>query len=145
MSLKAKVANKFLTDSDGYAIGVVARVVEIPEHTKKVGKKEVNYAAQFEFLIQVESSQKLITLKVWTGQTLNNEQFKVNGITDYNKFTRLCLQLGLVTEADLLTKLNSLQVDVEAVEGTQIKFKLEKSRTKEGLHVIDIRSIELVQ
>lgn len=146
-ALKAKVANKAITDDSGYVQGTIKSVLDIDERTEKQGRKEVRYAAQFEFNVIAEGSQKPITFKFWTGQNLNSEQFEneETGNTDYNRFTRLCLQLELIKQSDL-KNLDTIELpDIESVEGQLIKFKLIKSRKNPALSIPDISSIELVK
>lgn len=146
-ALKAKVANKPITDNSGYVKGTIKSVLDIDERTEKQGRKEVRYAAQFEFNVIAEGSQKPITFKFWTGQNLNYEKFESEetGDTDYNRFTRLCLQLELIKESELKNLDNIELPDIESVEGQIIKFKLIKSRKNPALSIPDISSIELVK
>lgn len=143
MALKAKVANKPIIDDKGYTVGVIKNILEIEERTEKQGRKEVRYAPQFEFIVISEGSLKPLTLRFWTGQTLNNEKF--GDKKDYNRLTRLSLQLGLIETSDL-DKLKEVETpDFEKLVGIEVKFKLEKSQKAQGLSVIDISSIELVK
>lgn len=146
MPLKAKVANKPSTDDQGFVTGTIKSVLEIDERSEKQGRKEVHYASQFEFHIVSEGTQKTLTFKVWTGQNLNSDRFTTDEESkteDYNRFTRLCLQLGLIKESDL-DNLDKIELpDLDVLEGTQIKFKLVKSRKNPSLSIPDISSIQL--
>lgn len=145
MSLKAKVANKIETDDQGYVEGTIISVLECEEKTEVVKGKEVTYAEQFEFQIQSKGTIKPIIYRIWTSQKINSEKFEIDeGVKDYNKLTRLLLQLQMIDES-ALKNLNSIDVDVESVEGTKIKFKLEKSKKTRGLNVPNLRSIKLVE
>lgn len=145
MALKAKVANKVDSDSQGYVEGTILSVLECDEKTEIVKGKEITYAEQFEFQIESIGTIKPVIYRIWTSQKINNEKFEIeDGVKDYNKLTRLLLQLEVIDEA-ALKNLNSIDVDVETVEGTKIKFKLEKSKKTRGLNIPNIRSIKLVE
>lgn len=145
MALKAKIANKIETDAQGYVEGVIISVLECEEKTEVIKGKEVTYAEQFEFQIESTGSIKPIIYRVWTSQKVNNEKFEIeDGLSDYNKLTRLLIQVGMIDEKALET-LNIIDVDVEKLEGTKIKFKLEKSKKTRGLSIPNIRSIKLVE
>jgi len=144
MALKAKIANKIETDSQGYVEGTIIAVLPCDERTEIVKSKEITYAEQFEFQIQSPGSLKPIIYRIWTGQKVNSEKFVHDEkLTDYNKLTRLLIQLQMIDEK-LLNDLSAIDVDVEKLEGTKIKFKLEKSKTKKGLDIPNLRSIKLV-
>jgi hypothetical protein len=142
MALKAKTANKPVIDENGYVVGTIKNVLEIEERVDNSDKKN-KYSAQFEFIVIGEGSVKPITYRFWTGQILNSEKF--GDSQDYNRLTRLSLQLGLIQESDLdnLEKID--MPDFEELEGLKIKFKLEKSQKSQGLSVISIPSIESVK
>ncbi|HLL44965.1 MAG TPA: hypothetical protein VK369_17565 [Segetibacter sp.] len=146
MALKAKIANKVETDVQGYVEGKIVAVLDVEETTKIEKGKEVIYAAQFEFQIEAQASQKPILYRIWTGQTLNNEKYELDDETkDYNKFTRLMLLLGLVDEKELKEKLGSININVDDAEGMCIKFKLEKSRKTKGLSIPVVSSIKPIE
>lgn len=148
MALKAKIANKVQTNASGLIEGTILKVLEIDERTEVEKGKEVTYAAQFEFQIEVEGSQKSIIYRVWTRQSFNNEKYKKEDKTeDYNSFTRLMLQLELITESDLKDLDNSklTSIDVESVEGLKVQFELENSRKNPCLKVPNIKTIKLLK
>ena len=148
MALKAKVANKVQTDEKGLVEGIITRVLEIEERTEVERGKEITYAAQFEFQIEVEGSQKIVTYRIWTRQTFNNEKYERDDKpTDYNDFTRLMLQLEAIKESDLKDLNNSLlsDFDVESVQGLKITFELEPSKKAKGLKVPKLTSIQLTK
>jgi hypothetical protein len=147
MALKAKIANKPLLDNKGYCTGVIDSVLDIEDREEKQGRKTVKYAAQFEFIISSEGSHKPITYRFWTGQNLNSEKFK-NEETDsydFNRLTRVCLQLELIKESDLASINDDKLPDLEQIEGIKIKFKLEPSRKNRVLQVPDISTLEVVK
>lgn len=148
MVLKAKVANKIQTNEKGLVEGVVIQVLEIEERTEIEKGKEVTYAAQFEFQIKTEGSQKDVIYHIWTRQTFNNEKYEREGKpTDYNDFTRLMLQLEVITESDLKNLNNPIltDFDVESVEGLKITFELEPSKKGKNFKVPKLTSIKPVK
>ncbi|MBC1238499.1 hypothetical protein [Nostoc sp. 2RC] len=147
MALKAKVANKVQTNKQGLVEGTVTQVLEIDERTEIQKGKEVTYAAQFEFQIEAEGTQKPILYRIWTRQTFNNEKYeKIDETVDYNDFTRLMLQLELINESDLKDLQNPklASFDVEAVQGLKVVFELEPSKktNSKGLKVPKLTSIK---
>ena len=145
MAIKAKIANKAISDKSGYSIGIIKEILEIDERIEKQGKKEIKFEAQFEFSIISEGTQKAIIHKIWTGQNINFQKFKnESGHEDYNRLTRLCLNIGLLKETDLASLKNDNIPNLEDLEGKQIKFKLEPSKKNQQFSLIDISSIRLV-
>jgi len=151
MPLKAKIANKIVADDNGYTTGEIIDINEIDEHTEKEGKKEVTYASQFEFLIAVEGTKKQTLLRFWTGQNINSEKFENedNDSTDYNRLTRLLINMGLLDAKKLSeldkTQLEDSEIDLESLRGQKIQFKMNKSIKRKGLSVIDIKSIKPIE
>lgn len=151
MPLKAKIANKIVSDDNGYTTGEIIDINEIDEHSEKEGKKEVTYASQFEFLIAVDGTKKQTLLRFWTGQNINSEKFENEGddTSDYNRLTRFLINMG-VLDANKLSeldkaKLEDSEIDLEALRGQKIQFKMNKSIKRKGLSVIDIKSIKPVK
>jgi hypothetical protein len=146
MPLKAKIANKIVADDNGYTTGEIIDINEIDEHTEKEGKKEITYASQFEFLIAVDGTKKQTLLRFWTGQNINSEKFENEGdeTSDYNRLTRFLLNMGLLDAKKLaeLDKAKESEIDLEALRGRKIQFKMNKSIKRKGLSVIDIKSIK---
>lgn len=148
MALKAKVANKIQTNEQGLVEGTVTQVLEIDERKEIEKGKEITYRAQFEFQIESEGSQKAIVYRVWTRQSFDNEMY-VNGseTKDYNKFTRLMLQLELIDETDLKDLQNPklTNFNVEAAVGLKVQFELEPSKNAKGLKVPKISTIKPIK
>lgn len=147
MALKAKVANKVVTDVKGFCEGTIQSILEIEERIEKQGKKDVKFAGQFEFTIISDGTAKSISHKIWTGQNINSEKFtnQESGEIDYNRLTRLLINLELIKESEL-TKIKDAELpDLESLEGLQIKFKLEQSKKNQLFSVIDISSIRVVK
>lgn len=147
MALKARVANKPICDSKGYASGTIQAILEVEEREEKQGRKIIKYASQFEFHIASEGSHKPIVYKFWTGQNLNSEKFKNEDLDtlDYNRLTRLCLNLGLIKESELKSISDEKLPDLETLEGYKIRFKLIASKKNSSLQAVDVSSIELVK
>jgi hypothetical protein len=164
MPLKAKVANKVQLNEQGLVEGTITTVLEKDkrytdaknneiskeqfEELKKQKKKPILYSEQFEFHIEVEGTQKNVVCRVWTNQNFNNEMFKKNDDSiDYNSFTRLMLQLEIITESDLVDLSNPklTDFDVESLEGLKIVFELEPSKQGKGLKVPKLTTIKPVQ
>ena len=151
MPLKAKIANKIVADDNGYTTGEIIDINEIDEHIEKEGKKEVTYASQFEFLIAVDGTKKQTLLRFWTGQNINSEKFENEGdeTSDYNRLTRFLINMGLLDAKKLSeldkAKIDDSEIDLEALRGQKIEFKMNKSIKRKGLSVIDIKSIKPVQ
>ncbi|CAD5986206.1 hypothetical protein [Planktothrix agardhii] len=151
MVLKAKIANKIVSDDNGYTTGEIIDINEIDEHSEKEGKKEVFYSSQFEFLIAVEGTKKQTLLRFWTGQNINSEQFEVEGDdkTDYNRLTRFLLNMGLLDSKKLAeldkAKIAESDIELDSLIGQKIQFKMNKSIKRKGLSVIDIKSIKPIK
>lgn len=144
MALKAKVANKPVIDSKGYVSGIIKNILDIPEREEKQGKKTIKYAAQFEFVVTSKGSHKPIIFHFWVGQNLNSDKFQNGNKEDYNRLTRLVINLGLILESDLADIQDNKLPDLEALEGKEIRFKLEPSKNNQSLLIPDISSIQLV-
>lgn len=145
MALKAKIANKVISNASGLIEGTIINVLEISERTEIEKGKEIKFGAQFEFQIEVEGTQKNVVYRIWTRQIFNNEKYeKSSGVTDYNDFTRLMLQLDLIKETDLkdLESTVLTNFDVESVQGLKISFELEPSKKNKGLTVPKLTSIK---
>jgi len=147
MALKAKIANKTITDSQGFCTGSIQSILEIDERIEKQGKKDIKFASQFEITVISDGSTKSITHKIWCGQNINSEKFtnQESGAVEYNRLTRLCLNLGLIKESELTTIKDDKLPDLESLEGQKIKFKLEPSKKNQLFSVIDISTIQLVK
>lgn len=146
MSLKPRLSNSPIVDSDGYTTGIVAEIIFLED-----GESEYS-GEQYEFNIAIRGTQKDINLKIWTGVKINPEQYSTGKSKEFNKLTRLCITLGLVsvtelkaikTEADL-DKLG-LGEKLESLKGRSLRFKLVKNPKGKGLSQIDLDSLELIE
>jgi hypothetical protein len=145
MALKAKIANQAVLDRNGYCSGTIESILEVEERVEKIGRKSIKYAAQFEFVIKSNGSHKPIIFRFWTGQNLNCVKFQNEDKVDYNRLTRLLINLGLILESDLEYDLaDSKLPDLESLEGREVRFKLEPSKNSKSLQIPDISTIQLV-
>lgn len=143
MALKAKVANKVQVNDNGLVEGTLIQVLETDERIEVEKGKDIKYESQFEFHIEVPGTQKNVIYKLWTGKNINNEKYeKPDKTVDYNKLTKLLLQLGAITESQLkdLSKLNDF--DIESVEGLKIQFELQPSKKGNGLKEPKVSTIK---
>jgi hypothetical protein len=150
MVLKAKIANKIVSDDNDLIIGEIIAIEDIEEHTDKQGKKEIFYASQFEFQIVVNGTKKDILMRFWTGQNINSEKFESDDdVEDYNRLTRFLLNIGLLDSKKLAeldkAKIAESDIELDSLIGQKIEFKLNKSIKRKGLSVIDIKSIKPVK
>lgn len=148
MPLKAQIANKIVADDNGYTVGTIIDINEVEERTEKEGKKDVYYAPQFEFLVEVQGTKKSTRMRFWTGKKINSELFEneETGKEDYNRLTRLILNMGLIDNAKLIeydkADVEESEVELDVLKGQKIRFKMDKSIKRKGLSVINISSIE---
>lgn len=148
LALKPRLANSPTIDSDGYCTAELTDITFLED-----GESEYS-GEQFLFDFIVPGIQRPINLKIWTGVKINRDRYQVNGskTKEYNKLTRLCLALGLITESDLNaikdeTDLDKLEIGdkLEGLKGQQVKFKLLKTAKSKGLSQIDLDSLQLVK
>jgi hypothetical protein len=140
MVLKAKMANKLKTDDNDYVLGIITDIQFIDEDSSDYERE------QFCFLIECEGTKKPIILKHWTGTVINGDNQSNNG--DYNKLTRLLLQLGIIDELSLKSAYRDgqeMMVDIESLKGQKVRFKTAKIAKLRGLSQLDPLTIELVK
>lgn len=148
MALKPRLANSPVVDANGYCTAELADITFLED-----GESE--YAGeQFLFDFIAEGTQRQINLKLWSGIKINPDRYQVNGgkTKEFNKLTRVCLGLGLITESDLKTiktedDLDKLQIGekLENLKGQKVRFKLLKTaKSKGGLSQIDLDTLQLV-
>lgn len=140
-----RAGNKVKPDENGYVTGTISEVNYKEAHTDVVGKKEVKYSEQAEIVIKCKGSQSEIKHRIWVGFVINSEKYPYESsskekIVDYNKATRLCLNLGLIKETDLESDIIP-EIDLETIVGTKIKYKLEPSKKSPSLKVPVLSSI----
>lgn len=149
-------ANRPAVDAEGYSSGVLTEVA-LGEGTRleKKGRdvEQITYD-RYEFYFKVEGKTgEDIDIAVHTGTVINDEPVKVlgkargkkNTVNIYNRFTSMCLALGLLTENELASiskdGLDDLQQKLEALKDVKTIFKV--GRNDDGYFVIDIQSIRL--
>lgn len=135
--LTAKIANQPVTDESRYCKGIIKNVLLTDEKEDKKGNK---YVSQFEFLIESEGTRKAIDFKFWVGQNINSQKFE----GQYNRLTTLLLALGEIKESDLQNISESSTPDLSKLIGKQVKFKIEPSKKKRGLHLPILDTFELL-
>ncbi|MCT7981596.1 hypothetical protein [Laspinema olomoucense] len=149
MPLSTKKANKPVIDDHGYVTGTIVNIEECESNFNQ---------EQFEFTIESQGTSKVINFKLWTGQNLNSKKFpygepdkksnkksktEENENLDYNKLTRLSLNLGMIKESELLAdKVENF--DLETLKGKEVQFKLEVVKGK-TLQTIDLSSIKFAK
>lgn len=148
MALKPRLANSPIVDSNGYSTAELADITYLEEG-------ESDYSGeQFLFDFIAPGVQRPINLKVWTGTKINPDRYQINGskTKEYNKLTRLCLALGLVSESDLRGIKTEEELDklgigerLEGLKSQQVRFKLLKTAKNRGLSQIDLDSLQLVR
>lgn len=148
MALKPRLANSPATDSSGYCTAEIADITFLEE-----GESEYS-GEQFLFDFIAPGTQRPINLKVWTGVKINPDRYQVNGgkTKEYNKLTRVCLALDLISESILKTVQTEADLDklaigekLENLKGRQIRFKLQKTAKSKGLSQIDLDTLQLLK
>jgi hypothetical protein len=149
-------ANRPAVDADGYSTGVLTEVSlgEGSRFEKKGRDVEQITYDRYEFYFKVKGKTgDDIEIVVHTGTVINDEPVKVlgktrgkkNTVNIYNRFTSMCLALGLLSERELSTLskegLDDLQKKLEAVKDVETIFKV--GRNEDGYFIIDIQSIRL--
>ncbi len=143
MPLKPALANTVKPDSAGYVMGELSSITELDSSESEYDSEQY----LFDFIVQ--GTIKPVVFKLWTGVKLNSEKsdFSRSKDGDYNRLTRLCLSLGLITPQDLKSldddKLTAIGEALDGLVGKKIKFKLIRNLKKNGLGQIDLDSIKL--
>ncbi len=145
MALKPRMANTPITDSEGWIEAELSDVTYLEADESEYEREQY----LFDFLAQ--GSQRPINFKIWTGTSLNADRYQ-NGngskTAELNKLTRLCISLGLSNEKQLKeaqSKGQEVDIDLEALKGSKVRFKLQKSAKNRGLSQIDIDTVKLVK
>jgi hypothetical protein len=137
MALKPKMANSLKVDNLGYAHGEIVDITELDGSESNLDKE------QYLFDFVCEGSIKPINIKYWTGVLINSERYGEGKNKEYNKLTKLCIKLGLVTVDDLKSG-KEIDIDLDTLKTKQIKFKPVKSSKSSNLTTIDIETLEIV-
>jgi hypothetical protein len=154
--LNIRRANRPALDESGYATGVLTEVAlgtGIRREKKGRDIEETEYD-RYEFAFEVVGKTgEPITITVHTGTVINDEPVKVLGKTRgkknmvkiYNRFTSMCLALGLIEEQELSSvsteRLKEIQQNLQTLKDLKASFKV--GRNEDGYFVIDIQSVRL--
>jgi hypothetical protein len=142
MALNPKMANLLKLDSDGYAYGELTSVTLIDADDNDFGKE------QFQFDFTASATMKPIILKIWTGLTLSGLKHGDGKDRQYNKLTKLLLQLGSINESELITAYaegKELPLNLDTLIGTKVKFRPLKTAKSKGLSQIDLSTLEVLK
>ena len=133
MALNPSMGNTIKLDADGYAIAELTAISKLESSESDYGKE------QFLFNFSVDASRKPLTLKLWTGVTLSLDKFSFGfGFQDYNKLTRLLLELKAITKRQLIEARqegNDIPIDLNDLMGLRIKFKPQKNIKSKELEI----------
>ena len=129
MALNPSIGNTIKLDADGYAAAELTAISRLEASESDYGKE------QFLFTFSVDGTRKTINLKLWTGVTLSLDKFSFGFGEDYNKLTRLLLNLEAITKEQLVEahrKGEDIPIDLSDLIGSKMKFKPSKNiRSKE--------------
>jgi hypothetical protein len=156
MSLAIRRANRPALDESGYAAGVLTSVTlgtGIRREKKGRDIEETEYD-RYEFAFDVEGKTgDPIEITVHTGTVINDEPVKTlgkargkkNTVKIYNRFTSMCIVLGLISEEELsdvtTERLKETQHKLQTLKDLKTTFKV--GRNEDGYFVIDIQSLKL--
>jgi hypothetical protein len=143
MALDPKMGNALKLDADGYATGELTAITALEASDSNYDKEQY----QFDFI--VNASKKPLTVKLWTGVTLSGEKFSYDGKKpDYNKLTKLLLNLDVITKEQLLEAHHEgkdIPITLSKMIGTKVKFKPLKTAKSKGLSQIDLTTLSVVK
>jgi hypothetical protein len=137
MALKPKMANSLKVDNEGYAHGEIVDITELDGSESNLDKE------QYLFDFVCEGTIKPINIKYWTGVLINSERYGEGKNKEYNKLTKLCIKLGLITVDDLKSG-KEIDIDLDILKSKQIKFKPVKTSKSSNLTTIDIETLVIV-
>lgn len=142
MPLKPRMANAPKTDEQGFVVAELADITFFDADESEYDQQQY----LFDFL--AEGKRNTVNMKLWTGITINPHKYENGSSKEYSKLTKLMLNLGLVTEQELQQAFNTgkdIEIDLEALKGKQVKFKLKKNPKRMGLATIDLDTIQHVK
>jgi hypothetical protein len=142
MALKPRMANSVKLDDAGYATATLADITFLDADESEYEQE------QFLFDFLAEGTKKPINLKIWTRTSVNGEKYENGASKDYSKLTRLCLQLGLFTESQLLQSYKQgkeIDLDLDSLKGQKVRFKLLKQAKNRNLIQIDLHTLEPIE
>ena len=141
MAIDPRMANLLKLDNDGYAYGELTSVTLVDDNDYN--------REQYEFSFIVNASKKPLTVKLWTGVTLSTQKFsRDDKKPDYNKLTRLLLNLEAITKEQLVEAHRAgkdIPITLDSLIGTKIKFKPLKTAKSKGLSQIDLSTLEVLK
>jgi hypothetical protein len=143
MAIDPRMLNALKVDNSGFATGELTAITD-------VDSSESNYdREQYEFEFVVNATKKPLIIKLWTGVTLSGEKYAIDGKkSDYNKLTRLLLNLEVITKEQLVEahrKGEDIPISLDSLIGTKIKFKPLKTAKSKGLSQIDLSTLEVLK
>ena len=141
MPLKPRMANSVKVNN-GWSTATLADITFLDAEESEYQQE------QFLFDFLAEGTKKPINLKIWTRTNINAEKYENGTKKDYSKLTRLCLQLKLFKESELLTayqKGEELDFDLDNLKGKKVRFKLLKQAKNRNLSQIDISTLEPIE
>lgn len=136
---RTRTADSIVKDAQGFVTGTIFSI----EDTQSTYSGD-----QFKWVFTVNTTKgKITTMACWTGVSFNPTKTYTDPTTgelSYNKLTTMCLNLGLLTEEQLLNE-EELEMDLDhlLLEKT-VTFKTKPSQRRVSLEEIDISSIRLV-
>lgn len=142
MALKPRMANSVKVDDQGWAIATLSDITYLDADESEYEQE------QFLFDFLAEGTKKPINLKIWTKTNINAQKYENGTTKDYTKLTRLCLQLKLFSESELLEaykKGQEVDVDLDKLKGLKVRFKLLKQAKNRNLSQIDLNTLESIE
>ena len=139
MALKPRMANSVKTDDKGRATATLSDITYLEAEESEYEQE------QFLFDFLAEGTKKPINLKIWTRTNINGEMYDNGTSKDYNKLTRLCLQLKLFSESELAQAYKEgkeVDVDLDLLKGQKVRFQLLKQARNRNLSQIDLNTLE---
>lgn len=136
---RTRTADSIVKDDQGYVTATIFSIEDVP--SKYSGD-------QFKWVFVTPTVKgKTATMSEWTGLNFNPNKTYTDpetGEISYNKLTTICLNLGVITEEQLL-KGEELEIDLdELLLEKTVTYKTKPSQKRAGLEEIDISSIRLV-
>jgi hypothetical protein len=139
MALKPRFANLPKIDENGFVNAEIVEIVYCDAEESEYEKEQL----LFNFI--ADGVRKSINFKLWTGTVISPEKYDTGKTTDYNKLTKLLLNLKVLDLATLKKTFDSgkdCDIDIESLVGIKVQFKLKKA--KQGLSTIDLDTIKTV-
>ena len=153
MASLLKKANNLVKSEDGFYEGfIVESKLGIGKKQEKIGRdvEEIEYS-RYELIVNFDGTTSPITVKTYTGTTINDEPVEVryagrgakNEVKIYNRFTSLLLKFGILNENELIDFDESkVEKGIKELTGRTIRCKVGKN--KDGFYAVDIESVELL-